>query len=88
MTSEDELKREARRIVKDGMKRGVDEIISHALQQWTTHGYGFPEEQTRENRERWLKIRREADSIVARVVEFLDADPAASLNTWRSNASH
>ncbi len=69
-----EVRDETQHIVKEGLKRGVDEIISHALRQWNVHGYGLPVDEATHHRERWLAIRKEADVMVRRLVEFLDRD--------------
>ena len=70
--SPEEIRSEARQVVKDGLKRGVEEIVANALNQWGEHGYGLPRDEAERNRLRWLQIKREADAIIARVIQFLD----------------
>lgn len=43
--SPEEIRSEARQVLKDGLKRGVEEIVANALNQWGEHGYGLPRDE-------------------------------------------
>lgn len=58
-------------VVRDGLERGVNDIIEHALSQWMSGSYGLDKELAEQSVKCWRNVRREADEIVSHLKDVL-----------------
>jgi hypothetical protein len=62
---EKDVNREAYQVVWDGVTKGPEDIVDHALRQWYSRAYGDDKEMNSENIQRWHKIREDIRPIIS-----------------------